>query len=1165
MFIFFTKVRIILHSKRSVDKKSYFCILFIMPLKTNTILSNLDAFIRKYYKSRLIKGLLYTIALLISIFLIAVVIEYFGYLSPTLRTIFFWSYILVALLIIIFYDVIPLTKMFRLGKTISYDEAARIIGNHFPEIQDKLLNLLQLQKLENASTNDLLLASIRQKTDQLSPFPFHQAVNLKANKRYVKYAAIPLAILLILLIIIPSFVTEPSKRFVNYSTFYEKPAPFAFVVENASLEVPQQDDFLLSVSIVGDAVPKEAFILIDGKQFRLQPKDKSHFSFLFKQVRQSLDFSLYAAGVTSLLYHLQVFPKPVVANFQVALSYPSYTALEASLIDNEGDLSVPLGTSIKWIFQTHDVDSLFFITDSTSHVYTPDAHGRVSILWRAMKSIKYAFFASNNKSNPSDTLSYSVSVIPDGFPSIAVLEMQDSMLEDRRFFQGRIKDDYGFSKLDFKLIVTNDKDSSSNRSITLPVTLKSGASQEFFFAYNFAELSIIPGDHIQYFFEVWDNDAINGPKVSSSQHFDIIIPTDEELQQVLDQNFDDAQKQAQQSVSELKKAQEEINELMRKLIDKKELNWQDKKQLQQLADMQKQIKESLSKMQQQLKENNRLEQKYREQNEQIMEKQRELDRLLNEVLNDEMKEMLQEIDKLMQEMDKKKVQEQLENIKLDNEQLEKQIDQNIDLMKHLEMEKKVQDAINKADNLAEKQRQLSDKTESSKKDDKESLQRQQEDLSKEFQSLKNDIKEIQKGYKEIEPNHEFKLDEELQKKIDDEQNEAQKQLNKGNKKEASKQQKSASDDLSKLSEQLAEQEMQMEQEDLAEDSEMIRRLLKNLVHLSFNQEGLISKVQSTYIQDPQYQKIILDQNTIKGDFRNVDDSLRAVAKRQINVASAITKELSEVNTNIAKSLSSLLEFNQTFYANAKNINASRSMQYSMTSLNNLALVLAESLDQMQNQMRQNQQQQQNGNCKRKCNNTKQGSCSKPGKGKPSAKSMKQMQDELNKQMESLKKQLDKQGNKPGRKRLGDKSGMSEEFAKMAAQQEMIRRMMQEYGQEIKQDNAGNGKLAREIDEMMRQMEQTETDLVNQTISQQTIRRQQQIMSRMLEHEKAEMQREKEERRQSHEATQQFQPSPADLQKFKKLQQSNTELFQSTPPTLSNFYKSKVDNYFYNFY
>ena len=121
------------------------------------------------------------------------------------------------------------------------------------------------------------------------------------------------------------------------------------------------------------------------------------------------------------------------------------------------------------------------------------------------------------------------------------------------------------------------------------------------------------------------------------------------------------------------------------------------------------------------------------------------------------------------------------------------------------------------------------------------------------------------------------------------------------------------------------------------------------------------------------------------------------------------------------------------------------------------------------------------------------SCSNPG-SKPSPKSMRQMQDELNKQMEALKKELDKQGkNKSNRTQIGKHNTMSSEFAKMAAQQEQIRRMMQEYGQEMKERSGGNSKLSREIDEMMRQMEQTETDLVNRTITRQTIQRQQQIL------------------------------------------------------------------------
>ena len=367
--------------------------------------------------------------------------------------------------------------------------------------------------------------------------------------------------------------------------------------------------------------------------------------------------------------------------------------------------------------------------------------------------------------------------------------------------------------------------------------------------------------------------------------------------------------------------------------------------------------------------------------------------------------------------------------------------------------------------------------------------------------------------------------------------------------------------MEQLSDALAEAQVAAEQEDLAEDAEEVRRLLKNLVRLSFNQEELIGDLNAIYIQDPKYQTIIARQNRVRDDFRNVEDSLRSMAKRQLTVASAISREVGLVNTNVGKSLSGLLEMNQTFYGTQRNTTSARSMQYAMTSLNNLALVLAESLDQMQNQMRQNNQKMKSGQCKNKGKNQQQ--CNNPGK-KPSPKSMRQMQEELNKQMEALKKQLDKQGKEQnGRHQIGKQQSMSEEFAKMAAQQEMIRRMMQEYGQEMKQQNAGNSKLAKEIDQMMKQMEQTETDLVNRTITQQTIQRQQQIMTRLLQHEKAEMEREKEERRESREAGDLYsQPSPAELEKYNRQLKPVSDQLRTVPPTLSPYYRDKVNDYFY---
>lgn len=1152
------------------------------------ILQALDAFIRKYYKNLLIRGILYTVGIVLTLFLVAVLLEHFGWLSRLSRGLIFWLGLSSAVAVLVWLVLRPLLKMIGRGKRLSHADAARIVGKHFPEVSDKLLNLLQLMEApenskysECSEYSDLLKAAIEQKTALMRPVPMLNAIDLKGNRRYLRYALPPLLVLLVLLFAAPSVVTEPSKRIINYNTIYERPAPFRFMIADTALAVWPGQDYRLEVAVEGEALPAEVFVSIEGRRYKMSRLSPALFEYTFRQVSRSQRFFLEAAGVTSGEYTLRMLPNPQVMEFRMILSYPAYTGRQSETVVNLGDAAVPEGTVVKWLFQTQDADTLHFEVENGKWKTgsAVDGNGRVEVTRRVMDNVEYAFCVSTVLHSPfsaihtSDTLRYALSAIADAVPLIAVEELADSLHPDRRLFRGRIKDDYGFSGLVFIHKTVNPADTTRNLISKAEIALNGEASQEFYFSFNIAELTLMPGDELSYWFEVSDNDAIHGPKTARSQVYEIKIPTAEELDQLLDRSSSEVRESAEVQMSELQKLQEEINEMMRRLVDKKELNWQDKKDLQELQKKQSQVREMMQQMQRQIQENNRLEQKYREQSEQLMEKQRELDRLMNEVMDEKMKETMAEIERMMQELDKKKVQEELEQLKMDNAELEKQLDQNIELMKRLEIEKKVEQTIQKMDKLAEEQRNVSRETEQAKEKKNEQIQKQQQQINDKFQQLKQDLEQIKKDYKELDPSTDFKVPTALEEQVEQHQKEAQQKLQKGKNKEASQMQKEAADDMERLSEAIAQAQVEAEQEDLAEDAEQVRQLLKNLVQLSFNQEELINDLNTIYIQDPKYQTIIARQNSVKDDFGNVEDSLRAMARRQLQVASAITKEVSEVNSNIIRSLNGLLDMNQSFYgagsgvvANQqggyKNTNAARTMQYSMTSLNNLALVLAESLDKMQNQMRQNSQKQKNGQCKNKGKSNSQ--CNNPGKGKPSAKSMKQMQQELNKQMEALKKQLEKQGNKSGgRHQVGGKQGMSEEFAKMAAQQEMIRRMMQEYGQEMKQGDAGNGKLAKEIDQMIRQMEQTETDLVNRTITQQTIQRQQQIMTRLLEHEKAEMQREKEERRESREAGDLYsQPSPAEIEKYNRQTIPSTEQLHTLPPTLSPYYRNKVNDYFY---
>ena len=1130
--------------------------------KKGLLIDSLDSFIRKYYKNRLIRGILYACALLFSLFIVLVTAEYFGWFGRGVRTAVFWFFIAAIVGVVAVYVVLPLLRMHRLAGGLSYSDAARIAGSHFPEIQDKLLNLLQLQEMggnADAATQELLQASIDQKLALLSVVPINKAINLKVNWKYVKYAALPLLIIVVLLAVKPSFITAPAQRIVHHNAVFEKPAPFSFVVTNKSLEAVQQEDYMLQVAVEGSSVPEEVYLDIDGYSYKMQNLDRTHFSYTIKNIQHTSKFNVSGGGVTSKTFTINVFNRPLVTSFSVKLSYPAYTGRGVETLANVGDIVVPEGTSLKWYFQLKHTDNLSFIIDSNVTSFTPDKNGRLEIIHRAGHSFNYAFTVSNDAVNSSDTVRYSVTTIPDGYPQIAVIEMRDSVYGDRLFFKGRIKDDYGFRKMDFVVVHGNKSNQQVFDTLYYPIAVSRETEQDFTYSYNLNTLDIELGDQLFYFFQVWDNDEVHGSKCTKSRVFEYSVPSEEELKETISKNAADAQSQATLSIAEIKKLQQERDEMVRKMVDKKELNWQDKQELKKLSDKQKELQNKLEQMKNTIQQNNQLKEKYYEQSEQIIEKQRELEKMMENLMSEEMMKTLEEIDRLMQEADKKQVQEQLENLKMQNDDLEKQLDQNLELMKRLELESRVDNAKESAKKLSDEQGKLAEQTNDAKGKDNDQQKAKQQELSDQFQQLKQDLKNIEQEYKKLEPLANFKLDENTQQNIQQQQQNAQQQMNKGNNKAASKSQQQAADGLDSLAQQIEQEQQRMEQEEMAEDSELIRQLLKNLVGISFNQEALISRVGETFIQDPRYQSIILEQNQIKDDFAQIEDSLRSIAKRQFNVAAAINQNLGDVNINIGKSLSTLLAYNQSFYGNSKNNAAAKWMQYSMTSVNNLALLLAESLDKMQDQQRQ----QKNGQCKNSSKMKSKSQCNNPGKT-PSPKSMRKMQEELNKQLEALKKQLEKDGKPMGRKKIGEKNGMSEQLAKMAAQQEMIRRMMQEYGQKMKESDAGNTKLAKEIEQLQRQMEQTEQDIVNRTITQQTIQRQQQILTRLLEHEKADMQREKEQRRESREGKDIYAPSAQELDQYEQLKKSNVDVFRRSVPSMTDYYKRKVADYFYKF-
>ena len=1096
------------------------------------LIKKLDEFIRKFYLNLLLKGILYTTAIILFFFLIIILAENQFYFNAFIRKLMFFSFVGISFISIIFLILVPILKLNSLGTIISHYQAAEIIGKHFNNVEDKLLNILQLKESAiSLSEASLVEASINQKSKELKPVPFSSAINLQDNKKYLKYALPPLLLFIALLFFKPNLITESTNRLVQNNKNFEKPMPFKFIILNENLNAVQFEDFKINIKLEGTEIPNEIFLVIDNIKNSAQKLNTNNFSYVFSNLQKGINFHFEAAGFKSQDFFIDVKSKPLITNFQLKVNYPFYVGLKDANFANTGDLSVPEGTKITWIFDAQATDKIS-MQFSDALIYKNNEGNNTFIFDKVLiNNEKYVVKIFNNELNSIDSSSFNISVIKDAFPQIEVEEFIDSTNNDVYFYIGKILDDYGLVALNFNYVIEKADGSKNNQKISVPFSR--GTISEFSFYWNIKEKGISAGDKISYYFEVFDNDKINGSKSSRSKWMTMKLPSVDELENKSDNELKDIQKELKKSIEKSVELQSEFKKIQEELLKKNDVSWESKKQIEKLIKEQKELQNKVQNLENKFDKNIEEQNDFKNVNPEIKKKQEQVQKLFDEVLDDEMKAMIDKLEKLMEKMDKEDALDKMEEMQVNDEELEKELDRMLELLKKLEFEQKMQETIDKLNDLAKKQDNLSKEAE--KKDSKaEEIQKKQEELNKEFDKLKEDLAEMQDQNEDTDLSKQEKDAEEISKEME----ESKDNLSKGQKQKASDSQKDAAQKMKEMAESLNAMMSGMQMASMEEDMESLRQLLENLVLLSLEEERLLDEFKVTTINSPKYVSLVQEQNKIIDDSKLVEDSLFALAKRVFELESFITDEIQEINRNLENAVDFLEERSVS--------KAVVNQQYVMTGYNNLALMLSEIMSQMQQQMAQ----QMDGN--QMCENPGKNSGKKPSK----IPSLKQMQQQLSDQISEMSEMM-KEGSSPG-----GKSGQSEKLAKMAAKQQAIRQALEKINNEDNKDGKGSlGNLQKILDEM----NQNETDLVNKNITNELLKRQQDIMTRLLEAENAEKERDEKEERESISAKQYNNTIPPSLEDYLKKQKGSIELYRNIPPKLKPYYKNIsekfVDNIF----
>ncbi len=1091
------------------------------------IIRKLDYFIRRFYLNEIYKGLF----LLLFVFAISTLtiflIEYYSNMTITARTVVFYTLLTTYSAIVLKYIILPALSLFRIRKGIGYIQAAEIISCHFKHLKDSFVNTIELANISASRySSQLLLASIDQRISQIKPLPFQSAINIQSTLRFLKYFGLSAAIYAMVWVYRPAIIEESSKRIIHHRTEFLNPAPFHFILLNKELSAIQGSDVEIQVKLQGQYIPQRVYIHIGSAKLLLQQNDKNLFSYTLKGINRSTDFYFEADGFYSSTFRLNMILPPSIIGFKTEITPPPYTGVKPFILENTGDITAPAGSVIQWTFYTIHTDSLTVLLNDSLQIPVNKKDKEFSLRKTFFKSASYSIIPTNNQLKNTKPMVYSLQIVPDAFPTIQADFITDSAMWGTYYFKGAISDDYGFKRLNFVLRFASD----SVKEISIPIQ-PNILNQDFYFTYDFSTLKNYSG-LVEYYFEVWDNDAIHGNKSTKSNIKTFKIPDKQELEKIRNETTQSLIKQLEQSEKVASSLEKELKKLQQNLANTSSVSWEHTQKFQQLLQQHLQLEKTLKQLSEQNKQKNNMLRTFSEQDLQLLEKQQQIQELLENIMDEELKKLIEQIQEMIKNIDKSKLNQLTQEIKMQTEEIKKELDRTLELLKKYDIEEKVNRLSDQLKDLAKEQEQLSEQS-LDKRTPLDSLKARQQEHQQKFDELRQQYQDIMKQNNQLSDPFSMQSFQEEQQSIDKEMQQGQNELQENNRRGASKNQKNAANQLKELSQKMQQMMQQNAAEQQAEDEESLKHLLENIKSFSFTQEDIMLRTKQVKPHEPQYQRIIQQQNNLRANLKVIEDSLNALAKRNPMISPPVKKHLKNLKTYTNQTIKHFDERNPG--------QASIKQQLAMTESNELALILGQILKQMQES--NSEQLCSGGQCKKKSK----------GKPKPGYQQLKNMQQQLKQQLQSVLQEMKSQQNqKDGQK-------ISEQLGKMISMQDKMQQMLNE----MMEQPGISPESMKKLQEIKNLMNDVQKDIANKNITPQTLQRQEQILTRLLEAEKSDNERETENKRESESGKNDKISNPKEIFQYKGKKSIYDEILQQSNLPLQKYYQELYRKYMIN--
>jgi tetratricopeptide (TPR) repeat protein len=1050
---------------------------------------------RKQDLSDIVHGAASSGFIILSALLLALIGEDLVRFSTAGRALLFWLLIFLGGGLIFLRIGWPLLRRMGFIRGKGDLDTAREVGRGIPRVNDRLVNALQL--LEDPGTRrlysgDLINAALADLHAECEGIDFTSTVSSTGLRQMGRVLAVAVLSGVLLFVLFPTAFFGAAERLLHFSEAYALPLPFRFVVEPGSRELIKGESIPIRVQVIGERPGGITIAFrrrgdISFEESMLRPDRAGEFHHRFSSVTETMEYYVHARGIRGETYTLTVIDRPLIRLLRVAVVPPAYSRLpERQQDDNVGDVSALRGSRIRFDIESNKQISFGQISMSDSVVLPLEvsdtrARGTLVLMKEGSYHINLRDRAGTGNTDPVE---YTLRIIPDAVPTVTLLtpgENLDITDTTRVNLLAKVGDDYGFScvRLAYRLVQSKyEKPAERFTYVNLPVPPPGSLEALIPYRWSIADLHLVPEDVVNYCVEVYDNDVISGPKSAISEAYSLRLPSLDEVFAQADRGHEagiEGMQDALQQANEAQKEMEELKQLVRSSADKME--WQNRQKAEELIRKYEQVRAKMDSVRSAVDRMVADLTKNRVLSSETLEKYQELQQMMAQMASPEFAEALKQLEQAMQQMTPDALRQAMQQFSLSEESFRRSIERTLNLLKRIQIEQKIDEAVRRTEQMIKQQERLRENTENAQARDRarmDQLRTEQREVGEHLQALRREMEDLQKKMEafpaemplgELEhAMHEMEQDS-MEQHIDS----IGRAMDAMQPHDASLGQRQVLSSMQKLGDHLQKMQQDMRQNQQRQILNAMRRSMRDLLELSRREETIKNQTESLEPNSRRFRDSEEAQMGLMRDLAMVADQLGALSERTFGVTPEMGKSIGDAMRSMNDAMGSLAQRNR--------IGASQQQTDAMGSLNEAAQRIEDSMNAMQ----------QGG-----------------GQGMGMAGLLARLR-RLSSQQEGI--------NDASRNLGAMTPAQAAEMARLAGEQAMVRKSLEQLAREA----AGAGELKKlmgDLNELAHQMTEVQTDLSSGNFTPETVKKEDRILSRLLDAQRSTRERDYERRRRS---------------------------------------------------